>query len=217
MKKMSVGAKCILFSVLGGFWAIVELANPALGQTGRLPQASAGAVVSIVITVGPIAEIVFPEGQAFELRVPEPSQAGALQEVQHQGFQPASAAPVHMAELPFIVRGNATAVVEAQPSETTWTDDQEFGVARSARPNDGVSLLAYSMEIDFGERPSNVFSQRAHTWSSGRTATAGVLSSSNVAQSPERGNLRVIGDSMVFGTAPGQFNGEIVVSVSAEL
>ncbi|TVS19622.1 MAG: hypothetical protein EA424_07840 [Planctomycetaceae bacterium] len=214
---MSVSAKGILFSVLGGFWAILELANPAFGQTGRSPQASAGAVVTIGITVGPIAEIVFPEGQAFELRVPEPSQAGALQEVQHQGFQPASAAPVHMAELPFIVRGNATAVVEAQPSETTWTDDQEFGVARSARPNDGVSLLAYSMEIDFGDRPSNMFLQRAHTRSSGPAATAGVFSSSNVAQSPERGILRIVGNAMVFGTGPGEFTGEIVVSVSAEL
>ena len=208
------------FRVVSGVIACLAVsvtAQAAQAQSSRTMQPTDRAVVTIGITVGPIAEIVFPEGQAFELRVPEALPDGDFQAAQQRHPPDESSMEVPMAEIPFIVRGNATAVVEALPGETTWANEREFGVARAASPYGAGSLLAYSMELVFGNRPSDAYLESVSAMSSGRFATSGVVSMTNVAQSPEHGSLRIVGDRAVLGTGSGRFHGEIIVAVSAEL
>ena len=197
--------------------AVSLTAQAAQAQSSGAMQPTNRAVVSIGITVGPVAEIVFPEGQAFELRVPDALPDGNFQAAQQLDALYEAETEVPMAEIPFVVRGNATAVVEAQPGETTWANEREFGVARAVGPDGTGSRLAYSMELAFGTMPSDAFPAIVSANRSGRSATSGVVSMTSVAQSPEHGSLRIVGDRAVLDTGSGRFHGEIIVAVSAEL
>lgn len=205
------------FSGVLAFLAVSVMAQAAQAQSSRAMQEADQAVVTIGITVGPIAEIVFPEGRAFELRVPEALSVRDFQAGQQRAPHDEAEMGVPMAEIPFIVRGNATAVIEAQPVETAWANEREFGVARAASPDNTGSRLAFSMELVFQSRPSNAYVAKVIPKSSGRSATSGVVSLTNVAQSPKNGKLRIQGDSAILGTGSGQFRGEIIISVSAEI
>ena len=158
------------------------------------------ASVTIAITVGPIAEISFPQGTTVELRPAAESEALPA--------APAVMSPdagfTHLAELPFVVRGNAHAVVEAHGVRST-----------AGRKDPTADAGRYAMAITFDHASGRTASIGGSLALSDGFATPPVSARVHVAPRPVSGSLWIYAPPEVSGTSSRREWG-VLVSVSAE-
>lgn len=174
-------------------------------------------VVSIAITVGPIAEIRFPEGLSFELRVGESDVNAAEHGDDIAGLETLTPESIFRADVPFLVLGNAYAVVEARPSRVAYSGAREVGVAaKSSGPVGREGVLGYTLEIDFEGNSRNRNNSRTQERVRAEFATATAISSVDVAQSERMGLLRIYADATLFESNTGIYHGEVIMAISAE-
>lgn len=167
--------------------------------------------VSIAIKVGPIAEVSFPEGTDFVLRVPE---AGAT--VAHSGPSGTRDAPVAApVEIPFTVRGNAKAIVHAEASEKIpYRNGTHVGVARMLTNSERI--LTYRLDLRF-PKSNNILNQgHIDEYSRDNIDTSSRYAQLDVAPGPFNGIVSVIPTHpKVARPTNGTYSGSVNLTITA--
>lgn len=130
----------------------------AVGGTARAQEP---VTVNIGIVVGPIADISFPEGNAFQINVPEEASAHG--------------APIEPVRIPFTVYGNASATVFARPDMFVKVAEGSYRGQATLAQGSGEEL-GYDVVVQFPvptQNYSGLPHQRSH---GGRHRPQGVAS-----------------------------------------
>jgi len=198
-----------LESLCFGLAALCAVAAVAPGTPAAAKEGSV--TVSISIKVSPIAEINFPRGTDFVLKVPKP-ETGA----------PAAGENLPRVErvrIPFVVRGNATALVHAEASEIQKSHDgTKFGVARMI--SDRSRTLTYMLDMNFPSKSKTTKKNTFSRISRGNIDTASRYASANVADGPSNGFVSVIPNFQNaarsgHGTYNGTYSGSVNLTITA--
>lgn len=175
---------------------------------GAVPAAAASAdatpaTVSISITIGPIAEIRFPEGTVFTFADPAPTSSLA---------DPDDTEAL-TAEVPFVVWGNAQAVIALQSATLRKLEDLRPGHAASSGEagRSGAAFLDVDIEYD-----GRFTAEAVHRAGSMNGAGSPLISRVNVSEGPIEGRFRLTADPQTIPGPLEQYHGELVVAVSAE-
>jgi hypothetical protein len=178
-----------------------------LGGLQAVPAVADGApaTVNISITIGPIAEIRFPEGTTFEFD----------QQVLDKTSPRSSAADAEfeeslVAEVPFVVWGNAHAVIALQSATLLATHEPSKGTAAAT----GVNSALLDVEIQYDDRHGL---QAVGHMGDGVERLSPLVSRVNVSGGAIEGRFRIVAQPGLGSAEHGGYRGEIVVNVSAEL
>jgi len=188
-----------------GLAALCAVAAVAPGIPAAAKESSV--TVSISIKVGPIAEINFPRGTDFVLEVPKP-ETGA----------PAAGEDLPRVEpirIPFVVRGNATALVHAEASEIQKSHDgTNLGVARMI--SDRSRTLTYMLEMNFPSKSKTMKKIIFSRISRDNIDTSSRYASANVADGPSNGFVSVIPNFQnAARSGYGTYSGSVNLTITA--
>lgn len=186
---------CIRPAMLGLVMTMLEV-GPAYPET-------ASATIRISVTIGPVAEVIFPEGTALSFaEVPGGGETDSGTTSPSQKLS---------AEIPFVVRGNAHAVIEIGSLSLVRISDApgegpsgqfpiELLPATEADVGDGRRHFGILIEDEDGIAPLSTTPVRL-----------------DVREKPYEGLMRVTIDPRQLGPASRGYMGELQVAVSAEL
>lgn len=200
---------------IGAFAALALAVLLGAGQPGPANAGDTSVTVNISITIGPIAEIRFPEGAVFEL-------SGTAHEQTGPGIQPRPAGMAQMptdmltADVPFIVRGNAHAVIALQSATIEAVHGSNGRVANVEHLGDTPVEPHLGVMIGFTD-PRRRSAGHHVANRSDENPTWPLISRVNVSDGPMEGRFHVIARPKPIAGRSQHYRGELVVAVSAEL
>lgn len=190
---------------------------------GQVLQTTHEARVQVELRVSTIAQIDFPEGTNFLLRIPSREEALARRGPYALGNPPY----LDVAEIPFVVNGNAWLTVSAEPGSVQASRPKRgFGPAYDSGPvglafpddrngpNKGIEL-PYRLWIDFS--PTGVGGRSADLLGPARGASVAHI---NAADGPILGVVYVV-PNLTWGeiasrrfSHPGYYRGEVRIAIT---